>query len=101
MKKYFILIVIVLAGFIKAQWLPVNISLSGTPPYTDVYIYGDEEMAIVSTGLNFLFKSFDHGTGGMVVFEPPRPKISGTRRGHYVCWDLKHYSKIVVAYGRK
>lgn len=96
MKKYFIFIVIVLAGFIKAQWLPVNISLSGTPPYTDVYIYGDEEMAIVSTGLNFLFKSFDHGTVWMVDwFEPqPRPKkISGTMGGHlmFVGLDLKSY----------
>jgi photosystem II stability/assembly factor-like uncharacterized protein len=96
MKKYFILIVIVLAGFIKAQWLPVNISLSGTPPYTDVYICGDEEMAIVSTGLNFLFKSFDHGTVWMVDwFEPqPRPKkISGTTGGHlmFVGLDLKSY----------
>jgi len=96
MKKYFILIVIVLAGFIKAQWLPVNISLSGTPPYTDVYIYGDEEMAIVSTGLNFLFKSFNNGEVWMVDwFEPqPRPKkISGTTGGHlmFVGLDLKSY----------
>ncbi|MBK7867982.1 MAG: T9SS type A sorting domain-containing protein [Ignavibacteriales bacterium] len=85
-----------MVGFIQAQWLPVNISLAGTPPSTDISIYGDEEMAIVSTGLNFVFKSFDNGRVWIVDwFEPfPRPKkIAGSNEGHimFVETNLKGY----------
>lgn len=60
MKKIIILVVFALSSTAFAQWLPVNLILSGAP-VNQGKLYTDQRIAIVSTGSNVFYKSFDHG----------------------------------------
>ncbi|MBK7867981.1 MAG: T9SS type A sorting domain-containing protein [Ignavibacteriales bacterium] len=96
MKKFIILFVVVLVGFIEAQWLPVNIRNSGIAANSNAFLYGDNSMAVFFTGSNYLFKSFDNGKIWMVDWFQPNdtPKrFSGTNGGHlmFVPEDLRSY----------
>ncbi|KAA0253009.1 MAG: hypothetical protein EDM75_11875 [Chlorobiota bacterium] len=60
MKKILILVVFALNCPAFAQWLPVNLMLSGAPIYQGK-LYTDHRIAILSTGTDVFYKSFDHG----------------------------------------
>lgn len=60
MKKLILLTILLLNSFAIAQWLPLNVKLSGFP-FFNGGMYTDSRIAFLSGGTNVFFKSFDQG----------------------------------------
>lgn len=60
MKKLILITICFLQLVVKAQWLPVNLNLSGVPVLQGK-LFTDSKIALLSTGSNYYYKSFDRG----------------------------------------